>query len=85
VIHVRVRAWDGQVVEDHVAVAGKAVGQPGGVALPLAAAQPGARVLGGAKPQPPANQHGGSQASQPGPRQAGLGSKHVSGDPCGAD
>jgi len=85
VIQVRVRAWDGQVVEDHVAVAGQAVQQPGGVALALAAAPPRARLLGGAEPQPPANQHRGSQAGQPGPRQAGLGSKHGGGDPCGAD
>ena len=56
VIHVGGRPGHGQVVEDHVAVAGEPVQQPGGVPLPVGAALPGAGLLGGAKPQPPADQ-----------------------------
>ena len=56
----------GQVVENHVAVAGEPVQQPGGLAFAVGAALPGAGLLGGVEAQPPADQRGGGQPGRGG-------------------
>jgi len=50
VIDIGGRAGHGQVVEDHVAVVGKAAEQAGGAPLTVGAALPGAGLFGGPEP-----------------------------------
>ena len=53
---------DGQVVQDHPAVAFQRAKQPGGAPLANRPAPPGGGVWAGPKPQPPAGRHGGQPA-----------------------
>ena len=84
-IEVGGRVGHGQVVEDHVAVAGEPIQEAGGVALPLGAALPGAGLFGGAEPQPPADQGRDRQAEQADLLQAGLGGEHLAEEAGGGD
>jgi hypothetical protein len=49
-VQVGGRVGQGQIMEDHIAVAAEAVQQPGGMALAFGATLPGPGLFGGAEP-----------------------------------